>query len=63
MPKPEKLHKQHKVELNLESSVPCKLSEPIADLVTEMVIHVVFFKLDLTVQIRRNKTLNSFFLM
>ncbi|KAI8784708.1 poly [ADP-ribose] polymerase tankyrase [Biomphalaria glabrata] len=36
MPKPEKLHKQHKVELNLESSLPCKLSEPIADLVTEM---------------------------
>ncbi|CAG5125123.1 unnamed protein product, partial [Candidula unifasciata] len=36
MPKPSKQHKQHKVEFNLESSLPTKLPEPVFDLVSEV---------------------------
>ncbi|KAH9523062.1 hypothetical protein Btru_065649 [Bulinus truncatus] len=36
MPKPEKVHKQHKVECTLDSNVLSKLPEPITDLLTEM---------------------------
>ncbi|BFZ11859.1 hypothetical protein BsWGS_14898 [Bradybaena similaris] len=36
MPKPDKQHKQHKIEFNLESSLPTKLPEPVFDLISEM---------------------------